>query len=162
MHVPITKSSLSKSMSIENIINPESSLNKKRKFDDSMDIPDGQPRQMQDVVDELSNPPTSRLSEPSDLAESFLGETELYFPQRVSSEVEDTPGEIENGMKEPIETPANATVPTPMVNPAQRPQKKRKTGFVRAFFTGTAVGAVVGSLGVFAGLAAIPESFFAT
>ena len=160
MRAPMVKSTLSKSMSIENIINPESSLNKKRKFNDSMDIPDGQPHQMQDVADESSNPPTSRLSEPSDLAESFLGETELYFPRKVSTEVEDTPEDIEKGMKETMETPANATMQAPVLDPAQRPQKKRKTGFARGFFTGTAVGAVVGSIGVFAGLAAIPESFF--
>jgi len=157
IHASIAKPALSKSMSIENIINPESSLNKKRKFDDSMDIPDGQPRQMQDVTDESNNPTGSRLSEPSDLAEGFLGETEVYFTRKVSTEVENTPGEIEKGMKETMETSINATVPTSVLDP---PQKKRKTGFARGFFTGTAVGAVVGSLGVFAGLAAIPESFF--
>jgi len=162
LHAPIAKSPLSKSMSIENIINSESSLNKKRKFDDSMDIPDGQPPEIQRVADESSNPTTSRLSEQANFGEIFLDETELCLPRGISTEAEKTPEEIEKDTKEEAETPVIAAAAAPVLESAQRPQKKPKTGFVHGFFAGTAVGAVVGSIGVFAGLATIPEGFFTT
>lgn len=170
---PLAKSPLTKSMSIGHIINAENSVSRKRKLDEDEAATNVAPTVIP-VEPDLNGDYIFDISMFDELEIDFGADIDIVeVPARSTTVVlegkkkdhaEATSEDVVASTiadTEPVATSsASPTAPASEPVVEQPAQKKRKTNSMRAFFTGTAVGALVGGIGILAGLASLPESYY--
>lgn len=166
---PTIKSPLTKSMSIENIINADNAISRKRKLDEVDDTVQGASKGANlgpgmsvttTTADDLDgNDCENDLRGSRGIRTVDIGNVDDEIPSIAKSAAEPLASQPSTEEAQPETTPITEPTVEQSAPNEQRPEKKRKTAL--AFFTGTAVGAIIGSIGTVAGLACVPENYFA-